>query len=201
MSNSKNNMSIMNLLNHEEDPPSPASLQTIEDVQASREASVSTEATSVSEMPSKDDKPSDKLPIRRKRSPNRGNSPIEPYSSFNPSAKERERREFRPTYTEAETHFIWYHRIDLNLDWAVVKNLFNKQFPGRQRRGFQGIQCKYYRCLDNHGLPPVRARNKMPNSTEQFGIRTWLPDVKYTWMRDLSKLAVILSTMIKSNAS
>ena len=117
----------------------------------------------------------------------RHSSAVEPYPSSRPAfrtrAQERERREFRPTYHQEEEYFIWYHRVDLNMDWTEVKNAYNVQFPGRQRRGFQGIQCKYYRCAEIHGVPPVRERNKSEAAHQTYGVRKYAPNVWYPWMR------------------
>ena len=50
------------------------------------------------------------------------------------------RREFRPTYSDEEAHFIWYHRDDLGWDWSDITEAYNKQFPGRPREGIGGIR-------------------------------------------------------------
>lgn len=117
----------------------------------------------------------------------RHSAAIEPYPSSRPHvrtrAPERERREFRPTYHQEEEYFIWYHRVDLNMDWPEVRNAYNTQFPGRQRRGFQGIQCKYYRCAENHGVPRVRERNKTVPASQVYGVRAKCPHIWYPWMR------------------
>ena len=95
----------------------------------------------------------------------------------------RERREFRPTYLQEEEYFIWYHRVDLGLDWSDVRQAYNAQFPQRQRRGFQGIQCKYYRCCDQYGIPKVRQRSRALTADEAYGVRNRLPGLWYPWMR------------------
>lgn len=117
----------------------------------------------------------------------RHSAAAEPYRlpnlSIRTRALERERREFRPTYHVEEEYFIWYHRVDLNLDWTEVKNAYNRQFPDRQRKGFQGIQCKYYRCVERHGVPSVRDRNKAVPQDSVYGVRAFCPQVWYDWMR------------------
>lgn len=95
----------------------------------------------------------------------------------------RERREFRPTYQQEEEYFIWYHRVDLGMDWCDVRLAYNRQFPDRQRRGFQGIQCKYYRCCEFHGVPRVRERNRVASPEKSYGVRSRLPGIWYAWMR------------------
>ncbi|MCJ1478123.1 hypothetical protein MMC13_006799 [Lambiella insularis] len=106
------------------------------------------------------------------------------------SSGRRERREMRPTYQQEEEYFIWYHRVDLNLDWRDVRAAYNNQFPDRQRRGFQGIQCKYYRCCETHGIPRVRERNRAATPDKSYGVRTRLPGLWYPWMRPQHRGAV-----------
>lgn len=96
----------------------------------------------------------------------------------------RERREFRPTYTEEEVNFIWYHREDLGLEWSLVCDAFNRQFPGRDVAGRDksGIQCKYYRHLENNGVPQVRQRDRTTSAAENYGMRA-NTGLWYPWMR------------------
>ena len=98
-------------------------------------------------------------------------------------SRRRERREMRPTYQQEEEYFIWYHRVDLGMDWRDVRAAYNAQFPDRQRRGFQGIQCKYYRCCETHGVPRVRERNRAATPDKSYGVRSRLPGLWYPWMR------------------
>ena len=93
-----------------------------------------------------------------------------------------ERREFRPTYSEEEINFIWYHRIDLGYEWAEVQNAFGAQFPDRQKRDIGGIQCKYYRHLENYGVPQVRRRDRSASAPDLYGMRV-LTGRWYPWMR------------------
>ncbi|KAI4190065.1 MAG: hypothetical protein L6R41_001031 [Letrouitia leprolyta] len=101
----------------------------------------------------------------------------------------RERREFRPTYTEEEVNFIWYHREDLGWDWSLICDAFNRQFPGRDVTGRDlagrdksGIQCKYYRHLENNGVPQVRQRDRTTSAAENYGMRA-NTGLWYPWMR------------------
>lgn len=90
-------------------------------------------------------------------------------------------RTARPTYTEEEIYFIWYHKDDLGLQWPRIKELFNEYFNRRGRDGVQGIQCRYYRALDIHGIPKSRQRDRsLPN--KQFGVRRNVPDRYWPWM-------------------
>jgi hypothetical protein len=52
-----------------------------------------------------------------------------------------------PRFEKEEMYFIWYHRVDLCQEWKEVRENFNRQFRNRQRHGFQGIQCKFYRSI------------------------------------------------------
>lgn len=92
------------------------------------------------------------------------------------------RREFRPTYSEEETLFIWYHRIDLGLDWGEITRLYNRQFPDRNRDGLGGIQCKYYRCCQDNNIPKVRERSRSASVVEDYGMRA-RTGLFYPWMR------------------
>ncbi|KAJ6041631.1 uncharacterized protein N7446_010489 [Penicillium canescens] len=106
------------------------------------------------------------------------------------------RRAPRPKYKEEEMYFIWYHRVDLCLGWKEVRESFNRRFPTRQRRGFQGIQCKFYRFIKEKKCPTPREQCRMRNDefleegapigaesgASRFGVRGWT-NVWYQWMR------------------
>jgi hypothetical protein len=100
------------------------------------------------------------------------------------SSARRERREMRPTYAPEEELFIWYHRVDLDMNWGDIREAYNAQFPDRQRKGFQGIQCKYYRCCEANGVPRVRDRNRLAGEQRRYWLRTKLPHLWYPWMRE-----------------
>lgn len=93
------------------------------------------------------------------------------------------RREFRPTYSEEEALFIWYHRVDLSLDWPDITEAYNKQFPERPREGPGGIQCKYYRCCADNNVPKVRERRRSASAAEEYGMKA-RTGLNYSWMRD-----------------
>ncbi|KAM5438606.1 hypothetical protein MferCBS31731_004897 [Microsporum ferrugineum] len=101
--------------------------------------------------------------------------PVSPTSSPRPYRRERfpsvssgtssaavpeRRRPPRPKYDEEEMYFIWYHRVDLGQEWKQVRECFNAQFPNRQRTGFQGIQCKYYRFIKEKNCPTLREQRR-----------------------------------------
>ncbi|EFR00132.1 hypothetical protein MGYG_03138 [Nannizzia gypsea CBS 118893] len=106
---------------------------------------------------------------------NVGKGPVSPTSSPTPYRRERfpsvssgtssapvpeRRRPPRPKYDEEEMYFIWYHRVDLGQEWKQVRECFNAQFPNRQRTGFQGIQCKYYRFIKEKNCPTLREQRR-----------------------------------------
>ena len=114
-------------------------------------------------------------------------SPAPSATTTDSAASRRQRRESRHTYQKEEEYFLWYHRIDLDLDWRQVRKAYHNQFPHRERHGFQGIQCKYYRCCQAYGVPKVRDRDRTASANGMYCIRSRLPDVWYPWMRDSRK--------------
>ncbi|KAF3012711.1 hypothetical protein E8E15_003719 [Penicillium rubens] len=126
--------------------------------------------------------------------------PRERYSSVSSSSSTNgdRRRPPRPKYEEEEMYFIWYHRVDLCREWKDVREAFNRQFPNRQRRGFQGIQCKFYRFIKEKKCPTLREQRRLrdgeflregasPSMGDQahgpkFGVREYT-NVWYPWMR------------------
>ncbi|KAL4974491.1 hypothetical protein BDW66DRAFT_139584 [Aspergillus desertorum] len=117
------------------------------------------------------------------------------------------RRQPRPKYEEEEMYFIWYQRVDLGQEWKEVRESFNRQFPERPRKGFQGIQCKFYRFIKEKKCPTLREQRRMrdgefisgqaPHALShsssdsgsgyggkpQFGVVEWM-GVWYPWMRE-----------------
>lgn len=79
------------------------------------------------------------------------------------------RRAPRPKYEEEEMYFIWYHRVDLRQEWRQVRESFNSQFPDRQRSGFQGIQCKFYRFIREKQCPTLRDQKQHENQRGNGG--------------------------------
>ncbi|KAL4786765.1 hypothetical protein BJX76DRAFT_320190 [Aspergillus varians] len=118
-------------------------------------------------------------------------------SSTNNGTPGDRRRPPRPKYEEEEMYFIWYHRVDLCQEWKEVRESFNTQFPSRQRRGFQGIQCKFYRFIKEKKCPTLREQRRMRDGeflrqessssfnggAPQFGVVEWM-GVWYPWMRE-----------------
>ncbi|KAJ5589918.1 hypothetical protein N7450_003890 [Penicillium hetheringtonii] len=118
-------------------------------------------------------------------------------SSSSTSGPADRRRPPRPKYEEEEMYFIWYHRVDLCQEWKEVRESFNRQFPSRQRRGFQGIQCKFYRFIKEKKCPTLREQRRMRDGeflregaalgpeagAPRFGVIEWA-NVWYPWMRE-----------------
>lgn len=102
-------------------------------------------------------------------------------SSMSSGSRTRERRAFRPTYSDEEVYFIWYHRIDLGYDWHDINRAYNAQFPERPREGFGGIQCKYYRYCEECGVPKVRNRDRAASAVREYGMRS-RTGLTYPWM-------------------
>ena len=102
-------------------------------------------------------------------------------SSSSSGSRTRERRAFRPTYSDEEVYFIWYHRIDLGYDWQDINRAYNAQFPERPRQRIGGIQCKYYRYCEEFGVPKVRNRDRAASAAEQYGMRS-RTGLTYPWM-------------------
>ncbi|CAI7612677.1 unnamed protein product [Penicillium glandicola] len=133
--------------------------------------------------------------------------PRERFSSVSSSSSTNgdRRRPPRPKYEEEEMYFIWYHRVDLCQEWKEVREAFNQQFPDRQRRGFQGIQCKFYRFIKEKKCPTLREQRRMrdgeflregasaamagDHGAPKFGVREYT-DVWYPWMRKEGDVAL-----------
>lgn len=136
--------------------------------------------------------------------------PRERYDSVSSSSSNNgdRRRPPRPKYEEEEMYFIWYHRVDLCQEWKEVRESFNRQFPSRQRRGFQGIQCKFYRFIKEKKCPTLREQRRMrdgeflregasmgaDSGAPRFGVREWA-NVWYPWMREGEEMSQSQSRM------
>ncbi len=71
--------------------------------------------------------------------------------------KRRRSRRPRPPckkYSVEQAHFLWYHRTDLGEGWDDVEREYEYQFGDKRGKG--GLQCKFYRVLDDHGVEKVR---------------------------------------------
>ena len=62
-------------------------------------------------------------------------------------------------YSEEEAIFCWYHRVDLGMPWDRVAEEFGRRWPHLHRKK-SGLQCKFYRLLDDFGVEKVREKSR-----------------------------------------
>jgi hypothetical protein len=89
----------------------------------------------------------------------------------------------RIRYHNEEAHFIWYHRIDLEMTWAQVTECHGRQFPARSKGA---LTCRYYRLLEHEGVEAVREQNRQSRNADSVTPRYGLCDrtsFRYSWMR------------------
>ncbi|KAJ9498666.1 hypothetical protein H2202_005852 [Exophiala xenobiotica] len=91
----------------------------------------------------------------------------------------------REKYTDEEAYFIWYHRIDLNMPWDQVKEAYSRTFSETRKKA--GLQCRFYRIVDQHKVTKVRQQGRPDRSIrgghiEKFGVIAQT-DRRYYWMR------------------
>jgi hypothetical protein len=106
-------------------------------------------------------------------------------SSDGPSTgRHRPRRAARPKYTPEMAYAIWWFKADMRQSWPEVRASFNSLFP--EFRDVSGIQSKYYRVLEDHGVPKIReqrrGRGTPPDSNHDVKLRDRCPEVYYPWM-------------------
>jgi len=89
----------------------------------------------------------------------------------------------RSQHKEEAVCFVWYHRIDLEKDWADVWRAFNAQFPTSQPRSFRAIQGRYYRYIyDKWKVPRLGMQKRGSQSKNaKYGLRPWTRK-EYPWM-------------------
>jgi hypothetical protein len=61
--------------------------------------------------------------------------------------------------------YMWYFRTDLGCDWDAVLDGFRDQFSAKPRRAKGGLQCRFYRVLDDWGVEKVRSQNSLSRDT------------------------------------
>ena len=76
----------------------------------------------------------------------------------------------RYRWAPEEHYFLWYHRVDLGWTWDRIEWKFRRHFS--KGRSKSGLQSKFYRILDDHGIPKIREQNR---GTHRRG-----SDVEYT---------------------
>ena len=66
----------------------------------------------------------------------------------------------RPPYSMEMRDFIWYHRTDLGEGWDKVLEEFNINFRSDVPRPKSGLQCIFYRVLNDHKVAKVREQSR-----------------------------------------
>lgn len=92
------------------------------------------------------------------------------------------RRPSRKVYNEEEVYFIWYYRVILRHKWPDVLESFNRQFTSRPRRGYQGLQCKLQRFIQQKKSPARPKKWQDRAYGEKAG-----DNLRYPWMWEASK--------------
>lgn len=102
------------------------------------------------------------------------------------SATVAERPEDPISDLEEEDHFVWYHRIDLCMNWAEVKQAYDDHFPERGQEEFRNSQRNYYRCLDACGQTETKQSEQANFPLEDYGMRArtglWYPWMRSHWL-------------------
>ena len=90
-------------------------------------------------------------------------------------------RQFRPIYTDEQSHFIWFQIVDLKRDWDDALKEFRKIFPDT-RRNKSGLQCRYYRVIGTEGLH----QRQMTKKSDNFSSYGFWPTkkIRYDWMQE-----------------
>lgn len=83
---------------------------------------------------------------------------------------------------EEEDHFVWYHRVDLRMSWAEVKQAYDGQFVERDEEDFRKVQRNYYRCLDACGQTKTNQSEQAAFPQEEYRMRA-RTGLWYPWMR------------------
>ncbi|SLM40700.1 hypothetical protein LPUS_11540 [Lasallia pustulata] len=85
---------------------------------------------------------------------------------------------------EEEDHFVWYHRVDLSMSWADVKEAYDDHFPERAQEDFRNSQWNYYRCLGACGQTETKQSEKTAFPQEEYGMRA-RTGLWYPWIREI----------------
>lgn len=92
------------------------------------------------------------------------------------------RRPSRKAYNNEEVYFIWYYRIILRHKWPDVVEGFNRQFTSRPRRGYQGLQCKLRRFIQQKESPARPKKGQGQTYGEKAG-----DNLRDPWMWEASR--------------
>lgn len=98
-------------------------------------------------------------------------------------------RPSRPPYTLEQQICIWYLRTDLSMAWREVETRFDAYFPGT--RGRTGLQCRFYRTLEEWGVASIRNRDRSRDSSEDGTVGAYgviqRTSLRYWWMRRIDR--------------
>ncbi|KAI4134971.1 MAG: hypothetical protein LQ347_001083 [Umbilicaria vellea] len=87
---------------------------------------------------------------------------------------------------EEEDHFVWYHRVDLRMSWAEVKQAYDGQFAERDQEDFRKSQWNYYRCLDACDRTKSNQSEQAALPQEEYRMRArtglWYPWIRGHWL-------------------
>lgn len=67
---------------------------------------------------------------------------------------------------------IRYLRIDRGYLWPDLKDAFNARFS--QSRAVSGLQCRYYRLIEQNHMPQVRNMTRTADTVQRYGMRAAL---------------------------
>ena len=106
-------------------------------------------------------------------------SPVEP-KNWSKKAQSKP-RDFRPAYEIEQGHFLWFLKIDEGLDWNSIYDAFQATFP-QSNRDKPGLQCKFYRVLNEYGMPSQRELARLPREqlSSQYGFLSNRTE-RYSW--------------------
>lgn len=99
----------------------------------------------------------------------------------------KESRGARLAYSEEAVHFLWFCKVDLEMNWSEIQKAYQRQFPHEERSSLQGLQCKYYRVREGERIPSERRRAKGIAGRTGNALRQRRPECVYPWMEDLAR--------------
>ncbi len=65
-----------------------------------------------------------------------------------------------------------YLRIDCGYLWPDLKDAFNARFS--QSRAVSGLQCRYYRLVEQNHMPQVRSMTRTVDTVQRYGMKAAL---------------------------
>jgi hypothetical protein len=64
-------------------------------------------------------------------------------------------------YAEEHMYFLWYHYVDLHMDWEEILAIFYRQFPGIRRLNVEVIRQKLRRFVKKKGAPSPKIQRSI----------------------------------------